>query len=165
VPMAEQDRTVWNAAYIAEGVALVTAALERRQPGPYQVQAAIAAVHDEAPSIGATDWREIVALYEVLLRASANPIVELNHAVAVGMAHGPAAGLDLLGKLQNDPRLADDYRLFTVRAHLQEMAGDPARARDSYLAAAKRAPNLPQRRYLHGRAARLTGDMEGAHRA
>jgi RNA polymerase sigma factor (sigma-70 family) len=157
VPMAEQDRTLWNSAYIREGIELVTQTLRRRQPGPYQIQAAIAAVHDEAPRIGATDWHEIVALYEVLLRASANPVVELNHAVAVGMAQGPQAGLELIGKLQNDSRLAEDYRLHAVRAHLQEMAGDVARARDSYLAAADRAPNLPQRRYLRTRADRLTG--------
>lgn len=157
VPMAEQDRSLWNGAYISEGIELVTQALRRGKPGPYQIQAAIAAVHDEAPSISATDWHEIVALYEVLLRGSANPVVELNHAVAVGMAHGPQAGLDLIGKLQNDSRLAEDYRLHAVRAHLQEMAGDIARARDSYLAAAARAPNLPQQRYLHARAARLTG--------
>jgi RNA polymerase sigma factor (sigma-70 family) len=157
VPMAEQDRTLWNAAYIGEGVELVTQALRQGKPGPYQIQAAIAAIHDEAPSIGATDWHEIVALYEVLLRSSGNPVVELNHAVAVGMAQGPQAGLDLIDKLRNDSRLAQDYHLHAVRAHLQEMAGDVARARDSYLAAANRAPNLPQQRYLHARAARLTG--------
>jgi predicted RNA polymerase sigma factor len=161
VPMAEQDRTLWNAAYISEGIELVTQALRRGRgrgkPGPYQIQAAIAAVHDEAPSMEATDWHEIVALYEVLLQGSANPVVELNHAAAVGMAQGPQAGLDLIGKLQNDARLAEDYRLHAARAHLQEMAGDVASARDSYLAAADRAPNLPQRRYLHARAARLTG--------
>src|SRR5579859_3678429 len=161
VPMAEQDRTLWNNAYIREGIELVTQALRRGQPGPYQIQAAIAAVHDEAPSMAATDWHEIVALYEVLLRASDNPVVKLNQAVAVGMAQGPHAGLDLLGELQNDARLADDYRLHTVRAHLQEMAGDVTRARDSYLAAADRAPNLPQRRYLHARAARLAAGPEG----
>jgi RNA polymerase sigma factor (sigma-70 family) len=157
VPMAEQDRTLWNAAYITEGIELVTQALQRGRPGPYQIQAAIAAVHDEAPSFAATDWHEIVALYEVLLRGSANPVVALNRAVAVGMAQGPQAGLNLIGELQSDSRLAEDYRLHAVRAHLQEMAGDIAQARDSYLAAADRAPNLPQRRYLHARAARLTG--------
>ena len=144
IPMAEQDRSLWNAGYISEGVELVTEALRQGKPGPYQIQAAIAAVHDEAPNMKATDWHEIVGLYEVLLRASANPVVALNHAVAVGMAQGPQAGLDLIGKLQTDSRLAEDYRLHTVRAHLQEMAGDIARACDSYLAAADRAPNLPQ---------------------
>jgi RNA polymerase sigma factor (sigma-70 family) len=155
VPMAEQDRTLWNAAYISEGIELVTWALGQGRPGLYQIQAAIAAVYDEAPSMEATDWHEIVALYEVLLQASGNPIVELNHAVAVGMALGPQAGLALISKLQNDSRLVEDYRLHAVRAHLQEMAGDGARARESYLRAADRAPNLPQRRYLHARAARL----------
>jgi RNA polymerase sigma factor (sigma-70 family) len=155
IPMAEQDRTLWNAASIAEGVRLVTDALQRGTPGPYQLQAAIAAVHDEAPSMEATDWPQIVALYEVLLQASNNPVVELNHAVAVGMAQGPRAGLGLIDKLQADPRLAEDSRLHAVRAHLLEMAGDVARARDAYLAAAERAPNLAQQRYLHAQAARL----------
>jgi len=157
VPMAEQDRTLWNAGYISEGIELVTQALRQGRPGPYQIQAAIAAVYDEAPSMAATDWHEIVALYGVLLQASGNPVVQLNHAVAVGMAQGPRAGLDLIGQLQNDARLAEDYRLHSVRAHLLEMAGEIVRARDAYLAAAERAPNLPQRRYLHARAARLTG--------
>jgi len=155
IPMAEQDRTLWNAASIAEGVRLVTDALQRGTPGPYQLQAAIAAVHDEAPSMEATDWPQIVALYEVLLQASNNPVVELNHAVAVGMAQGPRAGLGLIDKLQADPRLAEDSRLHAVRAHLLEMAGDVVRARDAYLAAAERAPNLAQQRYLHAQAARL----------
>jgi RNA polymerase sigma factor (sigma-70 family) len=155
IPMAEQDRTLWNAASIAEGVRLVTDALQRGTPGPYQLQAAIAAVHDEAPSMEAPDWPQIVALYEVLLQASNNPVVELNHAVAVGMAQGPRAGLGLIDKLQADPRLAEDSRLHAVRAHLLEMAGDVARARDAYLAAAERAPNLAQQRYLHAQAARL----------
>jgi predicted RNA polymerase sigma factor len=96
IPMAAQDRTLWNAAYIAEGVQLVTEALQRAKPGPYQLQAAIATVHAEAPSMDATDWPQIVALYEVLLQTSSNPVVELNHAVAVGMAQGPQAGLSLI---------------------------------------------------------------------
>jgi predicted RNA polymerase sigma factor len=103
----------------------------------------------------ATDWPQIVALYEVLMQASSNPVVELNHAVAVGMAQGPQAGLGLIDKLQADPRLAEDSRLHAVRAHLLEMAGDLARARDAYLAAAERAPNVAQQRYLHAQAARL----------
>lgn len=156
IPMAEQDRALWNAGYIAEGVQLVTEALQRGKPGPYQLQAAIAAVHDESPSFEETDWHQIVALYEVLLQASTNPVVELNYAVALGMAHGPQAGLGLIDKLQTDPRLAQDYRLHSVRAHLQETSGDIARARDSYVAAAERAPNLAQQRYLHAQADRLT---------
>ena len=157
VPMAEQDRSLWDAGRIAEGVALITEALPRGPTGPYQLQAAIAAVHDEAPSAEATDWPQIVALYELLRQTSDNPVVALNHAVAVAMARGPHEGLDLLGKLEADERIADDHRLHAVRAHLLEMAGDRAGARDAYEAAARRTTNLPQRRYLHGRAARLAG--------
>jgi predicted RNA polymerase sigma factor len=157
IAMAEQDRTLWNAGFIAEGVALVTDALRRGQPGQYQLQAAIAAIHDEAPSVEETDWPQIVALYEVLLQASDNPLVELNHAVAVGMAHGPRAGLGLIERLQIGGKLAHDYRLDAVRAHLQEMAGDAALAHASYLAAARHAPNVAQQRYLHAQAARLAG--------
>ncbi|SNS82976.1 RNA polymerase sigma factor, sigma-70 family [Streptosporangium subroseum] len=158
IPMAEQDRSLWNAGHIAEGVALITAALPRGVPGPYQLQAAIAAIHDEAPDADATDWPQIVALYELLMRISDNPMVALNHAVAVAMARGARAGLDLLGKLRADERIAGDHRLHAVRAHLLEMAGDHAAARDSYREAARRTTNLPQQRYLHARAARLTGD-------
>ena len=156
IPMAEQDRSLWHAASIAEGVQLVTEALRQGRPGPYQLQAAIAAVHDEAPSLEATDWDQIVALYEVLLQAASNPVVALNHAAAVGMARGPRAGLARLEELAGDPRLAEDYRLDAVRAHLLEMAGDRPRAHAAYLAAAERAPNLAQQRYLHARAARLS---------
>jgi RNA polymerase sigma factor (sigma-70 family) len=157
VPMAEQDRSLWDASRIAEGVALITEALPRGPTGPYQLQAAIAAIHDEAPSAEATDWPQIVALYELLRQTSDNPVVALNHTVAVAMARGPHEGLDLLGKLEADERIADDHRLHAVRAHLLEMAGDRAGARDAYEAAAGRTTNLPQRRYLHGRAARLAG--------
>jgi len=157
VPMADQDRSRWDRALIAEGVALITRALPRGPTGPYQLQAAIAAVHDEAPSAGATDWPQITALYELLMRILDNPVVALNHAVAVAMARGPRAGLDLLGNLEADQRIAADHRLQAVRAHLLEMAGDTAAARDAYLAAARRATNLPQQRYLHARAARLAG--------
>jgi RNA polymerase sigma factor (sigma-70 family) len=157
IPMAEQDRGRWNAAYIAEGVALITGALPRGPTGPYQLQAAIAAVHDEAPGAAATDWPQIVALYELLMRISDNPMVALNHAVAVAMVRGPHAGLDLLGKLEADERIAEDHRLHSVRAHLLEMAGDRVAARDSYRAAAERTTSLPQQRYLHARAARLAG--------
>jgi RNA polymerase sigma factor (sigma-70 family) len=157
VPMAEQDRSRWDASRIAEGVALITEALPRGPTGPYQLQAAIAAVHDEAPSAEATDWPQIVALYELLRQTSDNPVVALNHTVAVAMARGPHEGLDLLGKLEADERIADDHRLHAVRAHLLEMAGDRAGARDAYEAAARRTTNLPQRRYLHGRATRLAG--------
>jgi RNA polymerase sigma factor (sigma-70 family) len=157
VPMAEQDRSLWDADRIAEGVALITEALPRGPTGPYQLQAAIAAVHGEAPSAEATDWPQIVALYELLRQTSDNPVVALNHTVAVAMARGPHEGLDLLGKLEADERIADDHRFHAVRAHLLEMAGDRAGARDAYEAAARRTTNLPQRRYLHGRATRLAG--------
>ncbi|MEN3309112.1 MAG: hypothetical protein V7603_5314 [Micromonosporaceae bacterium] len=156
VPMAEQDRSLWHAGYIAEGVALVTDALPRGPTGPYQIQAAIAAIHDEAPGADATDWPQIMALYELLLRISDNPVVALNHAVAVAMARGPRAGLDLLGNLQEDARIAGDHRLHAVRGHLLEMAGDRDAARESYEAAAQLTTSLPQQRYLRARAARLT---------
>jgi RNA polymerase sigma factor (sigma-70 family) len=158
VPMAEQDRSLWNADHIAEGVALITEALPRGATGPYQLQAAIAAIHDEAASAESTDWPQIMALYELLMRTSDNPVVALNHAVAVAMVRGARAGLDLLGKLEADERIAEDHRLHAVRAHLLEMAGDRAAARDSYQAAAQRTTSLPQQRYLHARAARLPDD-------
>jgi RNA polymerase sigma factor (sigma-70 family) len=154
IPMAEQDRNLWNADYITEGVALITAALPRGATGPYQLQAAIAAIHDEAPSAEATDWPQIMALYELVMRLSRYPVVALNHVVAVAMVRGAGAGLDLLAKLKADERIAED-RLYTVRAHLLEMTGDCAAARDSYLAAARRTTNVPQQRYLHVRAACL----------
>ncbi|MEV0380598.1 sigma-70 family RNA polymerase sigma factor [Nonomuraea sp. NPDC050643] len=155
IPMAEQDRGRWNAAFIAEGVELVTGALSRGTPEPYQLQAAIAAVHDEAPTAEETDWPQITALYELLMRLSDNPMVALNHAVAVAMARGPEAGLGLLERLGHDDRLAGDHRLHAVRAHLLEMSGDHAGARHAYEEAAGRAMSFPQQRYLHARAARL----------
>jgi RNA polymerase sigma factor (sigma-70 family) len=155
VSLAEQDRSRWNADDIAEGVALITRALPRGPTGPYQLQAAIAAVHDEAPSAEATDWPQIVALYELLRQTSDNPVVALNQAVAVAMATGPRAGLELLEALQADEPFAGDHRIHAVRAHLLEMAGDRAGARDAFLAAAGRTTNLPQQRYLNARAARL----------
>jgi RNA polymerase sigma factor (sigma-70 family) len=157
IPMAEQDRSRWNAGYIAEGVALISAALPRGATGPYQLQAAIAAIHDEAPSAAETDWPQIMALYELLMRISDNPVVKLNHAVAAAMAGGAHAGLDLLAKLETDERIAGDHRLSAVRGHLLEMAGEHAAARSAYLAAAERTTSFPQQRYLHAKAARLTG--------
>jgi predicted RNA polymerase sigma factor len=125
--------------------------------GPHQLQSAIAAVHDEAPSTDDTDWLQIVLLYELLLRSAPNPMAGLNHAVAVAVAmvDGPRAGLDLLGPLAADDRLADHHRLHAVRAHLPERAGDDAAARASYREAARRTTSLPQQRYLEARAARL----------
>jgi predicted RNA polymerase sigma factor len=156
IPMDEQDRGRWDTAQIAEGVALITGALPMGPVGPYQLQAAIAAVHDEAASAGETDWPQIVALYELLMQASGGPVIALNHAVAVAMASGPQAGLDLLGGLQADERITGDHRFHAVRAHLLEMSGEHAAAREAYLAAARQAPNLQQRRYLNTRATRLT---------
>jgi RNA polymerase sigma factor (sigma-70 family) len=158
IPMDEQDRSLWNADAIAEGVALITDALPRGATGPYQLQAAITAIHDEAPSAAATDWPQIMALYELLLRIADNPVVRLNHAVAVAMVRGPHAGLELLDELNADDRITGDHRLHAVRGHLLEMAGERAAARDSYLAAARQATSLPQQRYLHAQAARLADD-------
>ena len=158
--MGEQDRNLWNAAQITEGVALVTTALARGPAGPYQLQAAIAAVHDEAPAADATDWPQIMALYELLLQLSDNPVVRLNHAVAVAMVRGPRAGLELLARLGADERMSEGHQLHAVRAHLLELAGARDAARDAYLTAASRTSNLPQQRYLHARAARLTAADE-----
>jgi RNA polymerase sigma factor (sigma-70 family) len=159
VPLAEQDRSLWNAEAIAEGVALVTHTLATAPVGPYQVQAAIAAVHDEAGRADDTDWPQILALYRLLERLSpdTNPVVTLNHAVALAMVEGPQAGLDLLAPLDADERLAGHHRLDAVRAHLYEMAGDHEAARTSYREAARRTTSTPERRYLEGRASRLNG--------
>ncbi len=155
VPMADQDRGLWDRVAIDEGVALITAALPAGPVGPYQLQAAIAAVHDEAPTAESTDWRQIVALYRVLLGLTDNPLVRLNHAVAVAMADGPQAGLDLLAELETDRRLTDDHRLVAARAHLLERAGAREDAVAAFLAAARLAGSLPQQRYLNEQAARL----------
>jgi RNA polymerase sigma factor (sigma-70 family) len=152
VPLSEQDRSRWNADAIAEGVALITEVLPRGTTGPYQLQAAIAAIHDEAHSAEETDWPQIKSLYGLLLQMSDNPMVALNHAVAVAMADGPTVGLQRLERLAGDKQLAEDHRLYAVRAHLLEMSGDTAAAREAYLAAARRATNLPQQRYLNRRA-------------
>ena len=155
VPLAEQDRDRWDRASIREGVALVTDTLRRAPVGPYQLQAAIAAVHAEAPRAEDTDWPQVLALYQLLERLAPNPMVTLNHAVALAMVRGPEAGLELLATLDGDERLAGHHRLDAVRAHLLEMAGDLAAARAGYRLAARRATSLPERRYLQARAARL----------
>jgi RNA polymerase sigma factor (sigma-70 family) len=155
VPLAEQRRDLWNAAQIDEGVTLVTETLGTAPVGPYQLQAAIAAVHDEAPTAEATDWAQILALYEVLERVSPGPVVTLNRAVAVAMVHGPRAGLALLGTLDADDRMTHTHRLDAVRGHLLELAGDIDAARESYRRAAARTASLPERRYLSLQAARL----------
>jgi RNA polymerase sigma factor (sigma-70 family) len=155
VPLAEQDRSRWDADAIREGVELVTATLPRGHIGPYQLQAAIAAIHDEAPRAEDTDWRQILGLYQLLERMSSNPMVTLNHAVAAAMVDGPAAGLAMLEELDGDERVARHHRLEAVRAHLLEMAGDIDGARSAYRLAARRTTSLPERRYLEERAARL----------
>jgi RNA polymerase sigma factor (sigma-70 family) len=155
VPLDEQRRDLWNAAQISEGVALLTRTLGTVPVGPYQLQAAIAAVHDEAPSAGETDWPQILALYEVLERVSPGPVVTLNRAVAVAMVHGPRAGLAVVGTLDADDRMAHNHRLEAVRGHLLELAGDLAAARNSYQRAARMTASLPEQRYLALRAARL----------
>jgi RNA polymerase sigma factor (sigma-70 family) len=155
VPLAEQHRELWDAAAIAEGQALLTATLGTVPVGPYQIQAAIAALHDEAPTAEATDWPQILALYDVLTQVVPGPVVTLSRAVALAMVHGPMAGLALLGTLDNDDRMAHTHRLEAVRAHLLEQAGDPVAARESYLRAAAATASLPEQRYLTLRAARL----------
>jgi len=155
VPLDDQQRDLWNAGQIAEGVALLTRTLGKFPVGPYQLQAAIAAVHDEAPSAKATDWPQILALYEVLEEVSPGPVVTLNRAVAVARVHGPRAGLALLGTLDTDERMAYTHRLEAVRGHLLEQAGDLASARESYQRAARMTASLPEQRYLALRAARL----------
>jgi RNA polymerase sigma factor (sigma-70 family) len=155
IPMAEQDRGRWDRGAIDEGIALVTAALPRGPIGPYQLQAAIAAVHDEAEHPEATDWRQIAALYGVLLRLDDNPVVALNHAVAVSMVAGPQAGLELVQRLGADARINSDRRFHAVRGHLLEMAGDRTAALEAYRAAARAATNLQQQRYLNQQISRL----------
>jgi predicted RNA polymerase sigma factor len=153
VPLDEQDRAKWDRDAIAEGVALVSATLPRGNVGPYQLQAAIAAVHDEAPSADATDWKEILALYDLLLRMSDNPMVALSHAIATAMVDGPRAGLARLDVLATDARLRGHHRLDAVRAHLLERAGERAEAAACYAHAAERATSVPEREYLLVRAA------------
>ncbi|WTZ05066.1 sigma-70 family RNA polymerase sigma factor [Micromonospora sp. NBC_01392] len=161
IPLAEQDRSRWDAAAIAEGTALVTDAMTRGPVGPYQLQAAVAALHDEAPTAAATDWPQILALYEVLERLTGSPVVALNRAVASAMVHGPAAGLDALAGLAGDPRLAGSHRLDAARAHLHEMAGDHDAAATHYRAAAARTTSRPEQEYLLTRAARLATSPSG----
>jgi len=155
VALDQQDRGAWDHALIAEGVALISSVLPLGEVGPYQVQAAIAAVHDEAPAMAATDWPQILALYELLEQLAPGPMVSLNRAVAVAMVAGPDAGLDLLAALESDRRLAGHHRLHATKAHLLEMAGDASGAVASYREAARWTTSVPERRYLLARAARL----------
>ena len=161
VPLAEQDRQKWNREQIAEGIALVSAALPQGEVGPYQLQAAIAAVHDEANTMADTDWPQVLSLYELLELLSPNPFTTLNRAVAAAMVHGPEAGLRVLDELAADKRMAEHHRLLAARAHLRELAGERRAAAEDYRQAALRATSLPERRYLAAQAARLDG-MRGA---
>jgi RNA polymerase sigma factor (sigma-70 family) len=155
VPLEEQDRSRWDRTTIDEATALLTGAMASSPLGPYQVQAAIAAVHADALDAASTDWPQIAALYGVLDRLSPNPMVTLNRAVAVAMTEGATAGLDLLATVADDARIAEHHRLASVRAHLLELAGDAAGARAAYLEAAARTTSTPERTYLEQRAARL----------
>jgi RNA polymerase sigma factor (sigma-70 family) len=155
IPLDEQDRTLWDRQRIGEGVALASAALSMGAVGDYQLQAAIAAVHNEAARAADTDWPQILALYDMLLRLSPNPVVALNHAVATAMVNGPRAGLDLLAPLEADERLSANHRLDAVRAHLLERAGDEGAAIALFRRAAAKTSSIPERNYLLAKAARL----------
>jgi len=156
IPLDEQDRTLWDGGVIAEGVALISAALSKGSVGEYQLQAAIAAVHDEAAHAEDTDWPQILALYGVLKRMTDNPMVALNHAIATAMVEGPDVGLTLLAPLQEDERLRGNHRLDAVRAHLLERAGERDAAAKLYREAATKTTSVPERNYLLMRAARIT---------
>jgi RNA polymerase sigma factor (sigma-70 family) len=159
IPLDEQDRSRWNRAMIDEGVAIVSDAFSKGAVGAYQVQAAVAAVHDTAPTAAETDWAEIYGLYGLLERMSDNPMVSLNRAVAAAMVKGPQAGLDLLDELDADDRIRGHYRLAAVRAHLLERAGQGEQAIAHYRTAAERTLSIPERDYLLTRAARLRAEL------
>ncbi|HEY1487661.1 MAG TPA: sigma-70 family RNA polymerase sigma factor [Micromonosporaceae bacterium] len=155
VPLGEQDRTRWNRTQIDEGIDLITATLAHAAVGPYQLQAAIAAIHAEAVTTEATDWRQIDALYQLLERFGRNIMVTLNRSVAAAMAYGPERGFAVLRTIEDDPRLARHHRLHAVRAHLLEMSGDNRRAAESYRLAARLSTSLPEQAHLTARADRL----------
>jgi RNA polymerase sigma factor (sigma-70 family) len=155
VPLADQDRALWDRAQIEEGVGIISDTLGRRAIGLYQLQAAIAAIHDEAPNADETDWPQILALYDVLEQVSPGPVVTLNRSVAVAMVDGPRAGLAVLGTLDADDRMANTHRLEAVRGHLLELAGEFDAARESYRRAATMTASVPEQRYLAMRASRL----------
>ena len=161
IPLDKQDRTLWDRAEICEGTGLLTAALSKGSVGPYQLQAAIAAVHDEAARAEDTDWPQILALYELLKRVSPGPMATLNHAIATAMVHGPSKGLELLTTLASDGRLAEHHRPDAVRAHLFEMLGDDESAGRHYRIAAGRTASIPERNYLMAQAARLAEGARG----
>jgi predicted RNA polymerase sigma factor len=156
IPLAEQNRTLWDRDAIVEGIAVITDSLSRGSVGEYQLQAAIAALHDEAARAAETDWPQILALYSLLKRMSDNPMVSLTHAIAAAMVHGAPAGLDLLAALDSDERIAGRYRLDAVRAHLFGMTGDHDAAIVRYRGAAERTTSIPERNYLTTQAARLS---------
>ena len=160
IPLGDQDRARWDATAIGEGLALVEDALRFAAIGPYQLQAAIAALHAEAPSSEETDWTQIVALYTLLLRVVPNPLFAVSRAVALAMSRGPAAGLAELDAIEHDERLAGHHRSTAVRAHMLELAGDHAGAASAYRAAAQLTKSLPERRYLESRAAAM---LPGGH--
>ncbi|OLR92199.1 RNA polymerase sigma factor [Actinokineospora bangkokensis] len=155
VPLAEQDRARWDRAMIAEGSALVEDAMSWAPLGPYQLQAAIAALHATAPDTAATDWPQIAVLYRILERLTPSPVVTVHRAVAVAEAHGPAAGLALLATIADDPRMRTYHRFAAVQAHLLERAGDPTAAQAAYRRAARLTLSTPEKRYLERRAAAL----------
>ena len=155
IPLDEQNRTLWDRSLIDEGVALISSALPRGEVGAYQLQAAIAAVHDEATRTEDTDWPQILALYGVLRELSDNPMVKLSYAIAAAMVHGPQAGLELLEEIEGDARVTEHHRLDAVRAHLLERAGDREQAIMYYRRAAERTASIPERDYLAAKAARL----------
>jgi RNA polymerase sigma factor (sigma-70 family) len=155
IPLADQDRTRWNTEAIAEGVGLVSKALANAPIGPYQLQAAIAAVHDEAARFEDTDWRQILALYDLLDHVEPGPMVTLNRIVADAMVHGPQAALRQLASAEADPALAGHHRVHAVRAHLLDMAGDPDAACAHYQLAARQTLSIPEQRYLTSRAHQL----------
>lgn len=156
IALDEQDRSLWNRTDIDEGLAILRRTLPGRPPSPYLLQAAIAALHAEAPSTDETEWPEILALYKLLEQVTGNPVVTLNRAVAEAMVHGPAAGLALVDRLAAESLPPDHHRLLAVRAHLLERAGQPAQARDAYRHAAQRTLSTAERDYLLSRARRLS---------
>ncbi len=160
VPLAEQDRALWDRAQLREGMELIEAALPAGPVGPYQLQAAIAAVHAEAARAEDTDWLQIDTLYRMLAGLAPGPVVTLNHAVAVAMLEGPAAGLRMLDPLLRDQRLRRHHRLHAVRAHLLELDGRCGQAQASYATAARLATSIPEQRYLNAAAARLASPAE-----
>ena len=156
IPLDEQDRSLWNQAMIAEGVSLLSTAFSKGAVGVYQLQAAIAAVHDQAARVEDTDWPQVLALYALLERMTDNPMVSLSRAVAAAMVHGAETGLGMIDALDNDPRIAGHYRLDAVRGHLYEKAGNLERAVTHFRAASERTASIPERNYLLTKIARLT---------